>query len=450
MALRSAPPLAVLPVGQVNCETIVEFSAPPSLGICDFEYRIGGELLQPYTTTHDYEVVIRFNPSRMSFQDNGVFLSFTVTPMSSVEAELKGVLRVPPTPFPFLFTIVFNRLSAWSAGVEKDFILVVNDPDCDSNPVGAFNELISLDPEYVDLRNTTLTNITDLVGAQILPHPNTACVNQSVNVLVDDQIVFDAAYCFMGSAGKRAQIALMPGARLVESGSGLSVWNLLLQDVDIFTCGTELAQGVVVEPGGRLRAVNTKFSDSRFGIQFMAANGDDFPELAEVTNCSFENNYVGVNIDLTGVASPANHIDFRDFSGNAFVTNASIKQPFTGMPEAVFSSRGFAGIVAKNADHLNLFGGGNTFTNLANGIVATNSNMNLKNMTFTGMIAPAPAYPLAGFGISAASRSNNHWMNLNKDNGSMSFTSCLTAVSASGMAGTVKKCTTDTVTNGIV
>ncbi len=95
--------------------------------------------------------------------------------------------------------------------------------------------------------------------------------------------------------------------------------------------------------------------------------------------------------------------------------------------------------------------GSNTFERLANGIVASNSLLNVGNLDFTDMkhSGATSAYPLEGFGIYLAARNNSSWANIGLPWAPMTFDDCKTGVFANRYAGKVEHCTMTDVDLGV-
>lgn len=231
----------------------------------------------------------------------------------------------------------------------------------------------------------------------------------------------------------------MPGAKIIVQGGT----TLTLTNMDIFTCGSTLAQGIIVETGGTLLATSCTFNDSRFAINALPGS-----TISLVGNGFFDN-YIGVNLDMAGAPAGTNRVNILAFGDNSFSTaQVALNTPFPGMSEQV-ESRGYCGIYLNNYQDFNVWGG-NTFTRLANGIVGTNSIGNLGNMTFSDMnsVDATPKYNFEGFGIRLVSK-GTHWFNINEFWTSMSFTNCKTGIYASNYALNVENTTMTAVGVGI-
>lgn len=245
-------------------------------------------------------------------------------------------------------------------------------------------------------------------------------------------------------------LLLSPGAKIiVPAGS-----TLILDGTQMSTCpGADLAEGIIVEDGGklvtRLRPAFPRptplLSDARHAINALPGS------ILEINNTEFTNNYIGLNLDMTAAPAGQERVVINSFQNNTFRTTKPLKPAYSGMSDKV-RERGFAGIQLRNYQDFNV--AQNTkFSELENGLVAFRSNLNIGNMTFNNIGAAAgdasDAYPFTGRGISMISPQNNRWGFLNAFGFSMTFENCETGVFAQGMAGAVKNCTMKDITTGI-
>jgi hypothetical protein len=240
----------------------------------------------------------------------------------------------------------------------------------------------------------------------------------------------------LGSNTSDSEIFLSPGATIrVAAGK-----TLVIRRNFIHTC-TQLAQGIVVEPGGKLVMTNTKASDCRFAVDAKAG------ATLELSNLDFANNYIGLNLDMN--AAPQ-RVTLNKLENCDFYTEApGLKQAFAGMPEAL-ETRGYCGIRLKNYLDFNNFGN-NHFSQLANGILADNSTGNLGNLTFDDLNSVGtPAYPLEGYGIRLDGKgASAKWFNLNEFWTTMTFNNCKTGIYAARHALNVENTLMTNVHTGI-
>jgi len=247
-----------------------------------------------------------------------------------------------------------------------------------------------------------------------------------------------------GTFNSLSRIFLSPGAtiKVVDGGS----LNLIALTVLASPCSTQLAQGIIVEPGGELKVTNCTLSEARFAIDAQPGS------TISVTGTAFSDNFIGLNLNM-GAAPEANkRVNLLALSGNSFATvSPAIKSPFTGMTETV-ESRGYCGIWLNDYRDFNVFGATNTFEALANGIIARRSTLNLGNMSFDDMnSADDPStYPLQGFGIHLDGRGNRpYWAHINEMWHTMTFNNCVTGIMGIHYSAQVDNVDMTNVTTGI-
>ncbi|HNL37848.1 MAG TPA: right-handed parallel beta-helix repeat-containing protein, partial [Saprospiraceae bacterium] len=281
--------------------------------------------------------------------------------------------------------------------------------------------------------------VSDLIASNDL-NANSCTQPIGNDRIIQGELEIDQDFCFLGVSTDPISIYLLPGARIeVKPGK-----TLTLNHVNIFTCD-QLAEGIIVETGGKLIAQYVNFNDMRFAVNAQSASSLD------IRNCNFTNNYVGLHLDMTGAPAGQEQVSFLGFSGNTFSTapGQALKAAYPGMPEAI-EERGYCGIFLKNYRDFNVFGA-NSFERLANGIVATNTNLNVGNLTFSDMrhSGVVNAYPREGHGIHLSARNNSSWANIGLPWAPMNFDDCKTAVYAERYAGKVEHCTMTGVDLGI-
>lgn len=313
--------------------------------------------------------------------------------------------------------------------------VVPQDLGCDQDP-GTKTFLSSFTVSSRVIEIPISGSVIDLIASNDLL-PNSASNPTVERKTIHGVLEVDEDYSFDGSGGSslaRPKLYLGPGAQiLVKSGFVLTLTN-----ADIFTCD-ELAQGIVVEPGATLIMDGCLVSDSRFGIDAQAGS------TISVTDNDFVDNYIGARFHMAG--SP-NRVFVNAFSGNDFFTDDGVKAPFSGMPEAV-ETRGLCGISVNNYRDFNVWGG-NSFSQLANGIIAQKSSGNLGNMTFEDMNSAGNVYLLEGYGIHLSGKTTQPmFFNINEFWTSMTFDDCKTGIFANNHALNVENTTMTNVDVGI-
>jgi hypothetical protein len=188
---------------------------------------------------------------------------------------------------------------------------------------------------------------------------------------------------------------------------GLSISNgTILQGIS-GPCG-QLWRGIRVNQGASLLINASSVKDALFAIHVLG-----FSRLS-LSNGSFENNFIGLNIKGENGSNISAPLIFA-FSGNTFTTNGGLKalcpiltgyfsqfRPSTAA--SINTNVGYAGISATNA----IFGlpadiaQDNSFSNLANGIVLINTsvpeNAPIRRCRFSS-IQPVSGYALSGNAI---------------------------------------------------
>ncbi|MDO8366823.1 MAG: T9SS type A sorting domain-containing protein, partial [Saprospiraceae bacterium] len=269
--------------------------------------------------------------------------------------------------------------------------------------------------------------------------------NSASNILVERKTIHgildvNTNYTFDGTVSDRSMLYLGAGAEIiVRSGSTLTLTN-----TDLFTCSV-LAQGITVEPGGTLIVSDCTLKDSRFAIDAKPGS------TISVKRTGFFDNYIGLHLDMGSAAEANKRVNILEFEDNTFSTaQTAINTPFSGMPEAI-ESRGYCGIWLNDYRDFNIFAPTNTFSALANGIIARKSTLNLGNMTFDDMNSVGtPVYPLEGFGIHLWGKGNRpYWAHINEMWHTMTFNNCKTGIFGSHYSAQVDNVVMTNVTTGI-
>lgn len=280
--------------------------------------------------------------------------------------------------------------------------------------------------------------VTSLIGSQrLLP-------NSSSNPLVELKTIHgvldvNTSYWFDGTPSNRAKLYLEPGAEIiVRSGSTLTLSNL-----DLFTCD-QLAKGIVVEAGGTLVVSESTLKDCRYAIDARPGS------TISVTNTSFLDNYIGLQLDMTAAPEASKRVTITALNNNVFSTeSAAIKTPYAGMPEVV-EARGFCGIRIIDYRDFNVWTPSNSFRKLANGLLISKSTFNIGNMHFDDMHGDGSAYSLEGFGIHMFGKGNrSYWGHVNEMWHSMTFNNCKTGIYAFHYSAQVDNTVMTNVVTGI-
>lgn len=281
---------------------------------------------------------------------------------------------------------------------------------------------------------------TLISGGRLLSNPASNSIVE--HKTIDGVLDVDVDYSFDGtgspSPAARPTLYLLPGTQIiVRTGVTLTLLN-----ADMFACDV-LAAGITLEPGATLIATTSTFNDCRFAIDAKPGS-----TISLVSNGFFDN-YIGLNLDMNGVPEANKRVTILAMTGNSFSTaQTAINAPYPGMPESV-EARGYCGIRLNQYRDFNVFGS-NTFSSLANGILAFNSTGNIGNMTFNGMnsVDQTPVYQHEGYGIYLASKGAD-WFNINFPFTTMTFNNCKTGIRAINYAGKVEGVAMTNVNTGI-
>ncbi|MCC7504512.1 MAG: hypothetical protein IT259_04385, partial [Saprospiraceae bacterium] len=438
-----------------NVSFIPAASSEIYFDICDLDFQVTIEICHYYTAEHQFEIQFDCQLPYINFVDNGALENVSETPLGGGVTRVSGTVTAPPAPDENTlvcpsFTFTFSRFGTWP-GVLNNFRARVIDPSCDP-PLQAEATYTLSNSSFIDLRVAPQTQLSALLAAGTIVPGSTGSLP---DLYIDDELIIDVPALIQGSSGAYRDIVLMPGASIViaeDAAPSAGTPYLNTQYAQFRTCpGDALSEGIIVEPraaGSKVIQLNmqqSRITDARFGINAQPGSS------LRIESTEFTNNYVGLHLDMTGAAAGQEQVSFLGFSGNTFSTapGQALKVAYPGMPEAI-EERGYCGIFLKNYRDFNVFGA-NSFERLANGIVATNTNLNVGNLTFSDMrhSGVVNAYPREGFGIHLSARNNSSWANIGLPWAPISFDDCKTAVFAERYAGKVEHCTMTGVDLGV-
>jgi hypothetical protein len=415
--------------------------SPISFGMCDLSFDVTLTMVHYYADAHDYTVTATFDPVLFEFVSSTPSMTNVSTSVDgNGNTVLTGTYAAPfvsEEASPVELVLHFRRLDRWGIGVfgeKQKIIFTASDPSCSPSLLTTYDPWLFCD-SYRDLRNAGASDVSDLIFNGYLP----ACPPSSNDVLIGQELVIDQNHCFTTSTSPNVSIGLLPGSKITVN-SGVT---FVLTNVNLFACETELAYGIVVQPGATLIATTSSFNDSRFAIDAKPGS-----TISLVSNGFFDN-YIGLNLDMNGVPEANKRVTILAMTGNSFSTaQTAINAPYPGMPESV-EARGYCGIRLNQYRDFNVFGS-NTFSSLANGILAFNSTGNIGNMTFNGMnsVDQTPVYQHEGYGIYLASKGAD-WFNINFPFTTMTFNNCKTGIRAINYAGKVEGVAMTNVNTGI-
>ncbi|MDX1910567.1 MAG: T9SS type A sorting domain-containing protein [Saprospiraceae bacterium] len=299
---------------------------------------------------------------------------------------------------------------------------------------------------YRIIRGTkTITELT--AGANPILAPLLPGASNATNILLIPEsgssdapmLIIDDYYSFGALISSNKEFLTTSGATIkVESGETFNFINM-----NLYTC-SNLAQGIVAEPGANLSIEASTISDCRFAV-----NAKTGASLSAV-NTLFSDNYIGINLDMSEAPELGKRLSGLRLLNNTYTTNqAAINPPFNGMPESV-EARGYCGIRLTDYRDFNVWDN-NTFSRLANGLIVIKSTLNIGNMSFDDMNSVGSAvYPLEGYGIHLAGKgSRPYWGHINENWTNMTFNNCKTGIYANRYSAEVDNIVMTNVGTGI-
>ncbi|MCK6694059.1 MAG: hypothetical protein L6Q97_18400 [Thermoanaerobaculia bacterium] len=439
------------PAAEEECAIVTIDMPSTQFDICDFTFTVVIGIFHEFSTARSFTVEFTCPDYFFNYLDNGALQNVSYSHSGDFTTVTGTVVSDPNgAVFPSVHTITLNRNASW-AGLLKNFTVKVFDPQC-TETLQAEENFNLTTTTFVDLRPFPITSLAQLVADGIIVFPSgPGAANVLPDLLIADELVIDIPAQIEGDGNILRDITLMPGARIriaTNQATGSTTPNLFVKEANIHTCpGTELAEGIVVDPQNtsgapltKLQMQNSIVADCRFGINAMPNSS------LSLSDNNFTNNYIGLNFDM---GSNLGRVRIDALDGNIFSTAGALKEPYPGMPETV-ESRGFCGIRLNGYRDFNVFGV-TTFSSLANGIVAYNSTGSIGNMTFTDMNSAdqTPAYPFEGHGIRLAGKGPSYWFNINEFWTNMTFNNCKTGILAQSYALNVENVTMTNLDVGI-
>lgn len=243
------------------------------------------------------------------------------------------------------------------------------------------------------------------------------------------------------------KLLFAPGAELEVAAAS----KVRMPHVEIEGCNA-MWKGITVKDDAILEmSMMTSIKDAQYAVKVEKG------AVADIQSSKFENNDYGVNTSTAGSGDYTLTV-----LGNTFKTSASgLKPAYSGQSPAP-GSKGFAGIYVKDftaglsIDKDGTFGLSNEFSNLHYGILAENTNVTVRNASFTDM--PKEARPsghqgplFTGTGIHLTGRKvdvKGSFMSVAPDPVTMS--NCYTGVNVFGGSIDAAGCEMTNMTNGIV
>lgn len=185
------------------------------------------------------------------------------------------------------------------------------------------------------------------------------------------------------------QVSFAPGAKItVRGGTTITIDNCNLTSSS--NC-CRMWKGIVLEPGAHIVLRNGAFiSEAEFGLLV------NDKSTYNISNSHFRNNYIGIKIGTgTPVDITGSYISATDFYSDPYTCGGTTYTPFVQKYEGQQTNPGsypLAGIQVDNCSYFkfgklsNVAGGDIRFYNLANGVIANNSQVYIVNATFKNII----------------------------------------------------------------
>lgn len=229
-----------------------------------------------------------------------------------------------------------------------------------------------------------------------------------------------------------SKVILEPGARL------------RLVESSITGCD-QMWEGVSVHANAHLSAANSMIEDAQYAVCVKTGGG------VRAHNMDFENNNFGIRTEPGGTKAI--------LLGNRFSTTGSgLKPAYAGQSPAPLD-KAFTGVYLEDVGSVNIdtdpfTGANNLFSNLKYGVVAKNTELNVRSAIFEDIVQVPKGNGYAAFvggqtGKAIYTEKGVTWVN--KENATpVSFSNCHTAVETFGTTAYVWDTEMIDVTNGII
>jgi len=330
--------------------------------------------------------------------NSGVEQDFNINLISLIDGTSEGVLKISYAPFSALGNYIYTSLPDYfTSSLYKWIHLPVNIiasrikiERTDDNariskiifrgtPVGsAFATACCVANENPNILKIITGNTT--VSAQqnmgnLLPYPN---INARQVLKVYGTLIFDQNYSFRNNS----LIYMMPGSKIIVNPN----WYLQLINTSIQGCDQKW-QGIEAQSGSSIDFQNTNIRDAEIGLKLKLNSTNSNYNSMWLSDCVFEENTVGIQNDY-GTAS--NNGDFFFMSSTCFDSNNRYTKPdYSGTANPTYGYESLTGISLQNVN-FQYFGydtpywhpGTNYFQNIATGINAYNSTLNIQNCVF--------------------------------------------------------------------
>ena len=261
--------------------------------------------------------------------------------------------------------------------------------------VSGFNIIPST---FVDIDGTDPANpasLLELINSGILLDQSEACTfdqNPSPSfqsIYVRGTLEIDTDYCFKRNPGDGIEdgpfIMLDTDAKIiVKSG------NELLIRRHVLGC-TEMWESIEVEEDAKLIVSSSLIQDGKTAIH--ATHGS----ILDIYSSTFRDNYIGIKFEDDFINLPPPYIQLNKFYNNNFLGTGSLKRPYSGI------KRPYTGMELINTGSVNFITTPyteNHFSNMINGIIATNSSFGVTHARFYDIKeSDVGNFPINGNGI---------------------------------------------------
>jgi hypothetical protein len=251
---------------------------------------------------------------------------------------------------------------------------------------------------FVDIDGTDPANpasLLELINSGILLDQSEACTfdqNPSPSfqsIYVRGTLEIDTDYCFKRNPGDDIEdgpfIMLDTDAKIiVKAGNELIIRRHVLGCIEMW-------ESIVVEEDAKLIVTGSLIQDGKTAVH--ATHGS----VLDIYSSTFRDNYIGVKFEDDFINLPPPYIQLNKFYNNRFLGTGSLKRPYSGI------KRPYAGVELIGTGTANFTGtphAENHFSNMINGIIATNSSFVVKHARFYDIKESIVGdFPINGNGI---------------------------------------------------
>lgn len=232
----------------------------------------------------------------------------------------------------------------------------------------------------IDAGNGEL-RLSDLIAAGIMP-PGSVTLRC---IAVRGTLRVDADYGLVS-----CEMRMQPGAGIVVQSHNTLILKTVSHNGGFYGCG-QMWRGIRVEPQANLESVFSWIADAQYAVEAL-----DKSNILLQSN-TFRRNYTGLFFNAGG------EFNLENFADNTIDGADPLLPPFAGQTPAP-GTRPFAGVDVTGQSNLSIGVAGaqpNRFLHLRNGIITNNTNTEIRNSTFEGILRvnTEPNYPFTGFAV---------------------------------------------------